>query len=62
MMFDEMHDVKTGPGLQNLLFVQWQKDGAARRGLAEGSRDGEDDPPALDEQLQLHRRVAMRGR
>jgi branched-chain amino acid transport system substrate-binding protein len=20
--------VKTGPGLQNLLFVQWQKDGA----------------------------------
>lgn len=27
MVFDETHDVKTGPGLQNLLFVQWQKDG-----------------------------------
>lgn len=27
MVFDELHDVKTGPGLQNLLFVQWQKDG-----------------------------------
>jgi branched-chain amino acid transport system substrate-binding protein len=28
LVFDELHDVKTGPGLQNLLFVQWQKDGA----------------------------------
>ncbi|MBC7581212.1 ABC transporter substrate-binding protein [Tardiphaga sp.] len=27
MMFDELHDVKTGPGMQNLLFVQWQKNG-----------------------------------
>jgi branched-chain amino acid transport system substrate-binding protein len=27
LMFDELHDVKTGPGLQNLLFVQWQKNG-----------------------------------
>ena len=28
IQFDEVHDVKTGPGLQNLLFAQWQKDGA----------------------------------
>lgn len=28
IVFDEVHDVKTGPGLQNLLFVQWQKGGA----------------------------------
>ncbi|MDB5505005.1 MAG: transporter substrate-binding protein [Tardiphaga sp.] len=27
LVFDEVHDVKTGPGLQNLLFVQWQKNG-----------------------------------
>jgi branched-chain amino acid transport system substrate-binding protein len=27
IVFDELHDVKTGPGLQNLLFVQWQKGG-----------------------------------
>jgi len=27
MVFDEVHDVKTGPGMQNLLFVQWQKNG-----------------------------------
>jgi branched-chain amino acid transport system substrate-binding protein len=27
MVFDELHDVKTGPGLQNLLFVQWQPNG-----------------------------------
>lgn len=27
LVFDEMHDVKTGPGMQNLLFVQWQKNG-----------------------------------
>lgn len=27
MVFDETHDVKAGPGLQNLLFVQWQKGG-----------------------------------
>ena len=27
LMFDELHDVKTGPGMQNLLFVQWQKNG-----------------------------------
>jgi branched-chain amino acid transport system substrate-binding protein len=27
LVFDETHDVKTGPGLQNLLFVQWQKNG-----------------------------------
>ena len=24
IQFDEVHDVKTGPGLQNLIFVQWQ--------------------------------------
>jgi branched-chain amino acid transport system substrate-binding protein len=28
IQFDEVHDVKQGPGLQNLLFAQWQKDGA----------------------------------
>ncbi|MBN9582881.1 MAG: ABC transporter substrate-binding protein [Afipia sp.] len=28
IQFDDTHDVKTGPGLQNLLFAQWQKDGA----------------------------------
>lgn len=28
IVFDELHDVKTGPGLQNLLFAQWQKGGA----------------------------------
>jgi branched-chain amino acid transport system substrate-binding protein len=28
IQFDETHDVKTGPGMQNLLFAQWQKDGA----------------------------------
>lgn len=27
LVFDELHDVKTGPGMQNLLFVQWQKNG-----------------------------------
>jgi branched-chain amino acid transport system substrate-binding protein len=28
MQFDELHDIKAGPGFQNLLFAQWQKDGA----------------------------------
>ena len=28
VQFDQVHDVKQGPGLQNLLFAQWQKDGA----------------------------------
>src|SRR5450631_1079153 len=27
MVFDDMHDVKTGPGMQNLLFVQWHPNG-----------------------------------
>jgi branched-chain amino acid transport system substrate-binding protein len=27
VQFDEMHDVKTGPGMQNLLFVQWHPNG-----------------------------------
>ncbi|HEX6957326.1 MAG TPA: ABC transporter substrate-binding protein [Ferrovibrio sp.] len=27
VVFDEMHDVKNGPGYVNLLFAQWQKDG-----------------------------------
>jgi branched-chain amino acid transport system substrate-binding protein len=27
IQFDEMHDVKAGPGLQNLLFAQWQDKG-----------------------------------
>jgi branched-chain amino acid transport system substrate-binding protein len=28
MAFDDVHDVKAGPGFQNMIFAQWQKDGA----------------------------------
>jgi branched-chain amino acid transport system substrate-binding protein len=27
VMFDELHEVKDGPGFVNELFVQWQQDG-----------------------------------
>jgi hypothetical protein len=27
IQFDETHDVKTGPGMQNFLFAQWQPNG-----------------------------------
>ncbi len=49
MQFDEVHDVKAGPGFQNLLFAQWQKDGARIVVWPKEGRDGQDDPASLDE-------------
>ncbi len=45
MQFDEVHDVKTGPGLQNLLFAQWQKDGARIVVWPKASETGKMIPP-----------------
>lgn len=45
IQFDEVHDVKTGPGLQNLLFAQWQKDGARIVVWPKASETGKMIPP-----------------
>jgi branched-chain amino acid transport system substrate-binding protein len=45
IQFDDTHDVKTGPGLQNLLFAQWQKDGARIVVWPKDAATGEMIPP-----------------
>jgi branched-chain amino acid transport system substrate-binding protein len=45
IQFDETHDVKQGPGLQNLLFAQWQKDGARVVVWPKASETGKMIPP-----------------
>ena len=45
IQFDEVHDVKQGPGLQNLLFAQWQKDGQRIVVWPKASETGKMIPP-----------------
>jgi branched-chain amino acid transport system substrate-binding protein len=45
IQFDDTHDVKTGPGLQNLLFAQWQKDGARMVVWPKAAATGQMIPP-----------------
>ena len=47
IQFDEVHDVKTGPGLQEFDFRPMAAKRGSGRGLAEGLANREDDLPAL---------------